>query len=354
MLIRFIAFTARGCATALRAAAALADEECEVYSKTSDDAAGTLPVEGPLSGWTAAAMAEADAAVFVSAAGVAVRSVAPFIEDKRTDAAVVCMDDSGRYAIPLLSGHTGGANRLAARIAAGTGALPVITTATDVNGVFAADEFAAVSGMAYRGREASKAVSAALLAGRPVYLRTGFPVAGPLPPGIACGDAGDTGILVSSEASPAMPFASTMVLIPRHRVVGVGCRRGIGAEALREAFGRALAAAGAAEESVRALASIDIKADEPALLALSASLGIPLILFTAAELEAVGDGFAESGFVRSVTGTGNVCERAAVAASAGGRLIMGKTAYGGITVAVAEEEFTLDLTSWADMKGAGR
>lgn len=345
MRVKLIAFTSRGCRLALRIAAGLG-EGCEVHSKTSGDATGTIPVAESLTAWTAAAMAAADALVFVGAVGVAVRAIAPSVKDKETDPAVVCIDDNGRFAVSLLSGHVGGANRLTARIAAIVGATPVITTATDVNGRFAVDAFAAENGMAYRDRRTAKAVSAGLLEGRTVRLSSAFPVRGSLPAGIVPGDAGDLGILVSSEDRPRLPFADTLQLIPRHHVVGIGCRRGTGREALETMLRETLDAAGIAIESVRALASIDVKADEPAILALAGDLGVPALFHSAEELEAVVGDFAESAFVRETVGTGCVCERAAVRAAADGELVVRKRAAGGITVAVAREGFALDLNGY--------
>ena len=95
-----------------------------------------------LAGWTAQQFAAADALVFVGAAGIAVRAIAPHCQSKATDPAVVVLDECGRFAVPLLSGHLGGANDLACRLGAACGAVPVITTATDANGLFAVDEWA--------------------------------------------------------------------------------------------------------------------------------------------------------------------------------------------------------------------
>ena len=131
MTVRLLAFTQKGMELARRLAAELSGEAARCGEGCTLDA------------WTADAFANADALVYVGAAGIAVRAVAPYAGNKASDPAVVAVDECGRFAVPLLSGHLGGANRLARRIGAVCGALPVITTATDANGAFAVDEWAA-------------------------------------------------------------------------------------------------------------------------------------------------------------------------------------------------------------------
>ena len=128
--------------------------------------------------------AQADALIFVGAVGIAVRAIAPHCKSKATDPAVVVLDECGRFAVPLLSGHLGGANALARALAEACGAIPVITTATDANGVFAVDEWAKAQGCAVLEPERIKLVSGALLAGQhcPVWHPTG-PCRAPRPPG---------------------------------------------------------------------------------------------------------------------------------------------------------------------------
>lgn len=106
--------------------------------------------------------------LFVGAAGIAVRAIAPLVKDKLTDPAVLVMDEAGQFVIPILSGHVGGANELARLIAGLCQAVPVITTATDVNRVFAVDVFAAKNSLIIADREAARHVAMDLLEGREV------------------------------------------------------------------------------------------------------------------------------------------------------------------------------------------
>ena len=132
----YLAFTAKGEALARRLAEALPGS----VSRCGGDVT--------LKGWTAEHFAQDEALIFVGAVGIAVRAIAPHCKSKTTDPAVVVVDECGRFAVPILSGHLGGANDLARAIAAVCGAVPVITTATDANGLFAVDEWAKAQGCA--------------------------------------------------------------------------------------------------------------------------------------------------------------------------------------------------------------
>ena len=171
MICAYIAFTARGLALAQRLAAACPG------SVARGGADGV-----PLADWTARQFAQSDALIFVGAAGIAVRAIAPHCRSKAADPTVVVLDEGGQFAIPLLSGHLGGANDLARWLAAVCGAVPVITTATDVNGLFAVDLWAKAQNCAVLEPERIKRVSGALLAGQTVRYWSPWPVAGETPP----------------------------------------------------------------------------------------------------------------------------------------------------------------------------
>lgn len=296
---------------------------------------GIDPIDS-LDEWCGPAFAGADALVFVGACGIAVRVIAPYVRDKFTDPAVVAIDEWARFAVPLLSGHVGRANDLARWVAHATGAVPVVSTATDVNGVFAVDEWARERGLVICDRALAKKVSAELLAGGKVGFASDVPVLGDLPAGLVSGGEPlpELGIYISFDED-ARPFAETLPLVPHIAAVGIGCRRGVAPEVLENAVVGALDDRGIPLGAVRTIASIDVKRAEPAIIAFARNHGLCTRFFTADELNAVPGDFASSDFVRETVGTGNVCERAAVAASGGGRLIMGKSAGDGVTVACA-------------------
>lgn len=325
-----LSFSARGTETAARVAAAL-DGDWTVRR--------CAPKGGDLMALTARLFAESDALVFVGACGIAVRAVAPNLRGKAQDPAVLVVDERGRFVIALLSGHIGGANALARRVAAALGATPVITTATDVSGRFAADEWAARNGLCVADMDAARRFSAAILE-RDLPLTSDFSVEGALPAGLVWGDAGDCGLAITFR--DARPFGVTLPLVPRVVHVGVGCKRGAGAEAIGAAVRAALSGAGVRREAVAGVASIDVKRDEPGLIAWAEAEGLPLRFYGSHELEGVEGTFAASEFVKQTVGVDNVCERAALLdAGDGARLIVKKTCQGGVTVAAALRKWSV-------------
>ena len=327
------AFSARGCDTARAVLWALEGWEVCAYTVARLVKDGCLPLGKPAPAFYGGLFSVCDALIFVGSAGIAVREIAPHVRDKRTDPAVICIDERGQYVIPLLSGHIGGANALSRRLAEAMGALPVVTTATDVNGRFSVDAWAAERGLVIGDIKAAKAVSAAILEGD-VSLVSDFPIVTALPAGVAAGGSGPVGICISCRTE--RPFDVTLPLIPRVLRLGIGCRRGTAKEAIDAAVNAAFSANGLDLRAVKGVYSIDLKAGEAGLLAFCAQRGWPAVFYSAAELQTAKGGFTPSAFVQSVTGVDNVCERAALLGAE--RLIVKKTAGGGVTVAVAEEK----------------
>ena len=336
MVIWLISYTARGRALAARVADILKDSghDCRTFALPKFCGEGDEPLTLSAVDWAEAGFAEADALIFCCALGIAVRAIAPHVRDKRTDPAVLVLDEGGTFVIPLLSGHLGGANALAEELAAKLLATPVLTTATDVNGLFAVDVFAKNNDLFIEDMALAKAVSAALLAGETVGFRSDLPVEGSLPKGLTPGEAG-LGILVSP--SDEKPFFRTLRLIPRRYAVGLGCRRGKSESELEAFLMENLEKHGVGLREVKALASIDIKRDEPGLVVLAKELGLPFVTYSAEELKRAPGEFTLSAFVQGVTGVDSVCERAAVLAS-GGTLMVRKVAENGMTFALAKKE----------------
>lgn len=293
-------------------------------------------VDAPLRQWAAERFRDADALVFIGAAGIAVRAIAPHIVAKTSDPAVVVLDDTGRFAIPLLSGHIGGANGLAEKIAALVGAMPVVTTSTDRNGVFAIDVWARRNGFAIVNPERIKTVSAKLLSGLEARLYSAFPVAGRLPDEIAlAADCFD--VLVDIRVPAA---SDALCLVPPAAVLGLGCRKGVSAETIERAFAAFCEAAGVFPQAFGKVCSIDMKAAEPGILAFCEKRGLPFETYGIDVLERVDGEFAFSPFVSAVAGIGTVCERSAVAGSGeGGELLAGKTVIDGIAMAAAVRKY---------------
>ena len=338
MTVWLIAYSRRGCETALKAARGLEARGgvCRVFAAEKHRVSEEVEaLSGPCADWARAGFAQADALVFCCAAGIAVRAIAPWVKSKKTDPAVIVVDETGRFAVSLLSGHIGGANELTAAIAEDLGATPVITTATDLNGLFAVDVFAEKNHLHIGSMALAKEVSAALLAGEPVGFCSDLPVRGAVPPELTAG-AARLGVCVTADPEKA-PYEKTLRLIPRRYAAGLGCRRDKDPGEMERFFLEQLTACGIGPQALRCIASVDIKRGEPCLLALAEKYRIPFLTYSAAELNALPGEFSGSDFVKSVTGVDCVSERAALLAS-GGRLVCGKTAGEGMTFALAEYE----------------
>ena len=341
MRIEIASFTQRGAELAARLAERLRAQGEDVRAWANGryaEQAGLTPMPSAAD-WAKQVFPAADALIFVGAAGIAVRSIAPLLRSKLTDPAVISVDEAGQFAIALVSGHVGGANDLARRIAALTGGQAVVSTATDVNGRFAVDEWIARSGMALVNPRAVRAFAAALLDGKTVGLSSEFPMEGPLPEGVEWAQSGAVGLYVGVRR--VSPFDETVCAVPRIVTLGIGCRRGISREVIEEAVAMAMEREQLRPEALCGAASIDLKRDEAGLLNFCERHKLSIRFYSAEDLNAVSGEFTASERVRRVTGVENVCERAAVLA--GGRLISRKFAHNGVTVAMAMADFHLNF-----------
>ena len=301
--------------------------------------------------WTKSAFQTANAIVFVGASGIAVRSIAPFIKDKANDPAVLVMDEGGRFVISLLSGHLGGANALAGEIAHFIGAQPIITTATDQYDLLAVDSFSKKNGLKICDMNMAKQVSAALLEGKRVGFFSQFPFFH-LPNEFENMNQGkksrtwkqpDIGVVISVYQNQKL-YRNTLLLVPKVLHLGIGCKKNTSAQTIDELCTYGLLQSGISPHAIKSVATIHIKASEKGLLEFCKNRNIFLQTYTVKELQDVIGDFSSSAFVMAQTGVDNVCERAAVlAAGEGGRLILGKTAKNGVTLAIAIENWGVDF-----------
>lgn len=336
--------------------AELSKKICEFFIKTGYDAcAQTLSKYAEKAGIgvmlpdyktaCGAAFKTAGIIVFVGATGIAVRTIAPFIKSKLTDPAVISVDEKANFVIPLLAGHIGGANEMARHLAEYLGAVACVTTATDVNGLFAVDEWAARNNMVITSMKAAKDFAAALVAEKQAGLVSDFPVSSQLPAGMRLQQEDtkdDIGLVIALDASKK-PFRSTLNLIPRIVHLGIGCRRGTECQKIAALVLPQLKRLGIDRRAVCSVASVDLKQDEQGLLQFAAKNGWKAHFYTADELNAVEGDFTPSSFVRGVVGVDNVCERSAVKDSCGGKLLLRKISNDGVTLAVAAEDIVIDF-----------
>ena len=259
------------------------------------------------------------------------RTIAPFLKDKLTDSPVLVLDEAGNYVIPLLSGHVGGANEIALLLAELLGAVPVITTATDINNAFAIDIFAKKHDLSIDKKEGIKKVSTKVLEKKKLSMTIAPEYAAKV----------DVAIGTPEDGQKPEPL---LTLIPKEYILGIGCRRNKEEQELKAFAESCLNETGVDWKQIRAIASIDKKKDENAILKLAAEHGIPFLTFDAETLSRVSGTFDSSVFVESQVGVDNVCERAAMAACRdNGRLVLQKKAENGMTLAIAKEDWRLTL-----------
>lgn len=282
---------------------------------------------------------ETDGIIFISASGIAVRAISPFLISKDADPAVLVIDEEGKYVISLLSGHIGGANALCKQAAELIKALPVITTATDVNEKFAVDTWAVRNHLLIPEITKIKAISSAILNGEKVGFFSEYKMEGQLPTGITFGEA-EVGICILNNTN-LNPFPVTLHLIPKNLVVGIGCKRDTSYEKISKALEKAFDLIKEKKSRINKICSIDLKQEEPGLLKLAEAHKVPFVTFTAEELKVLEGDFTASPFVEKTTGVDNVCERSACLGSDSGKCLMKKMALDGVTVAVYELEYTI-------------
>lgn len=336
MVIQLIAFTKQGGSLCAGLQRDLNRQGHMARGFCKYETEGTALFKGPLKEFAKNAFEKCGAVIFIGAAGIAVRAIAPFIRSKTVDPAVLVIDEKGSYVIPILSGHMGGANALAAGIAGMLGAQAVITTATDLSGSFAVDTWAANNDCHIMNPKEIKEVSAAILKGEQVGFYSDFTVEGPLPAGLAVVTGTRAGICISRQYRQC--FEHTLHLLPKQYILGVGCKKDTDFECLLNFINSVLQKNNIKSYAIGTIASIDLKAEEKALQELGRLWKVPFRTYAAKELSSLEGAFSKSDFVKETTGVDNVCERAAIAAG-GARLLLKKTCGNGITLALAERDW---------------
>ena len=312
---------------------------------------GSCRVFGRLSEAVAPVFGHYRGHIFIMSAGIVVRTIAPLIRHKSVDPAVVVIDDNGRHAVSLLSGHIGGANALAAAVAEIIGATPVITTATDVNQLPAIDVIAGETGLAIENLAAVKPVHMALLGGSKLLLHDPLDIlAGRLPERFVAAkvDMAAEKPHAAAAQQPGIFIDDRQVDLPPHILVcrpatlaaGIGCNRGTAKQEIREHLLQVMAARRLAVKSLLGLATVDIKQDERGLLETAEELGLPIRFFQPHQLQQVEGIVSPSTVVAKHLGVSSVCEAAAILATGHGNLNVPKQTTPNVTVAIARIAFT--------------
>ncbi|MEM6671577.1 MAG: cobalamin biosynthesis protein [Planctomycetota bacterium] len=357
------AITRHGVGLARRLCAALGDADLFASKKLAELAPEARELGLPMGPTLRETWKAYDCHVHVISVGAVVRMIAPLLENKKVDPAIVCVDDDGRFAVCLLSGHVGRGNEFTHRIADALRAVPVITTASDVRGTLTVDILGRELGWRLDDpdRNVTAGCAAVVNEERVLFVQeTGesdfWPIDRELPPGVEYArsldgvDPADWSMLLVAtdrdiERSHPEHFARSVVYRPRSLVVGIGCDRGTSADLLGRGVDAVLQEAGLSSACVRAAATIDVKGDEPGLVELCHARGWPLELRPAEELDVVEGVENPSETVRRFVGTRSVGEAACLLVAGATRLLVPKAKYTepgagrNMTVAVARVPF---------------
>jgi len=274
-----------------------------------------------------------DGFIFIMATGIVVRAIAPLLHNKKSDPGVVVVDEAGKYAISLLSGHLGGANKLAAKIAAGTKGQAVITTASDTLGLTPIDLWARHNNlMLIQGSFTT--LSAQLVNSGQLNIWTD--IDGQLPSDFKLAAiANEADLIISNKIFSK----GTAQLCPPNIFIGLGCNRGVKASEFLDSLAAICQENNLRREAVAGAASIDLKSDEAGLLEFCEQEALPITFYPASQLNSMNTNRSEVVF--KATGAYGVCEPAALLRAATNKLLCGKTKWTNVTMALAEKKIKL-------------
>ena len=364
MVISIISFTTKGAMLSKTLLKVLDNYDVRCFSKKKSYE-GVFFLGESLNEWVKKEFKKHHTIIFIGACGIAVRAIAPSVKNKLVDSAVINMDENGEFVIPILSGHYGGANDLAVLIAAKIKAIPIITTATDVEDKFAIDIFAKKNNLFIGNKFGIAQVSAKVLDGQPITMsienghsffikehqisiKNTIINLKDFPPketvDVVIADSKNDFLLNNQ-------IKANLYLYPKNYVIGIGCKKGKTLEEIENHVLYVLEENKIDIEECIAITSVDIKKDEKGIIDFSEKYNIPFKTFDVETLKKQKGNFEESDFVRETIGVGNVCETSALAyinsefygEKKESEIVCHKTANNGVTVAVVHKDWRISI-----------
>ena len=359
-----IALTRNGARMARTLAGSLdRDHTLFIDRRFRKDADSGETFELPLRPVVKRAFAEYSSLVLFLSAGASIRLLAPLLESKQVDPAVVCVDDAGSFCVSLISGHVGGADQLAREVAVCLGARAVVTSASHASGTLAVDLLGREFGWRLKADSTTiTRASAAVINGQPIGIWQGagepgwWPDGTPLPKNIAvyatledlAASACATALIISDTTGDLETLLAdkiTVVYRPRSLVIGMGCRRGVPVEELESLLAEALRENGLSAECLAEIATAEIKRGEPGLEQLAERHGVPLSFLQADELNGVfetnpGSITSKSERAHGLVGVWGVAEPAALLTAGANELLVTREKTTRATIAIARKDFT--------------
>lgn len=301
----------------------------------------------PFKQWMKEHFSSLDALIFIGAMGIVVRDMAPCLKSKLNDPAVIALDEKGQFVISVLSGHLGGANALTTGLAELLGAIPVVTTSSDVNGKIAIDVFAQKNNLVISSMKQAKLCASKIVSGEPVSFSCDSEVRGKIPPEVSF-NRNDAKFHVIVTPYIQNPADDILHLLPKAFVLGIGCKKGTLVEVIEARVKEELQEKNIDIRSIKAIGTIDLKSEEDGLLDFANQKKISLHFYSAKELSALEGAFTSSKFVSQITGVENVCERAAfmLAKSEGAKtleecMVLPKSGKDGVTVSIMKIDWSV-------------
>ena len=308
-------------------------------SKYSDDK--TIPMENGFKGTVSNIFDCYDGLYFIMASGIVVRTISPLLKSKDIDPAVITSDEDGKFIVSLLSGHLGGANELASLIAESIGGIPIISTASDVSGTIAVDTIAMKLKAHLRDLESAKDVTALIVNGDKVELKLPKNMvvsSNPLPID-NCEQSKDikndtVGVVVVSNRQDI----KVTQIVPKNIILGIGCRRDTPTETILDGIELTMKEHNLHMDSIKHIATVDVKADEVGLLQACDRLDEKLIIIDREQIKPIQDNYEGSDFVEKTIGVRCVSAPVAfLSSNKKGKFIVEKIRYNGVTVSIYEE-----------------
>lgn len=315
--------------------------DLDIYTYKKYQKEGCLRIQGGFKEFVGSVFAEYDVFIFIMATGIVVRSIAPYLEHKAIDPAVIVMDDKGQFAIPILSGHIGEANKYSLDLAEKMGAQAIITTASDIRELIAVDTLSMKYNLCIDNYMSAKEITAMILDGDDIGILSEVPITEKLPENVFVID--EMGInevdgIIAIGMTKRVFFKPFVRLIPKKYTIGIGCKKGMPEEHILDKIEETFQELGLDTKAISKFATIDVKKDEEGVIAAAKHYHVKLEIIERDAILEVESKFLTSDFVKETVGVGAVAEPCGYLASNKGKCIMEKKAYEGLTLSIWEDK----------------
>lgn len=346
-MIAIFAFTKPAVKLGLKLKKKYNDSDLFVSERNSKIDVECIPIEGTFNDLLSKKWDKYDCFIMIMATGIVVRSISNLIKHKSIDPGVLVVDQKGEFVIPLLSGHLGGANELAIDIAEKINGKAVITTASDVQGIPAIDDIARKNNCNIEKLPMIKDIASFIIENEDVALYTSVKLDVDFPENVHLiepfskdkmfnykGTICITEQIINDIRYENIP---NVWLRPKNIIVGIGCKKGKSKADILNAIQNNFKENNISMESIKCIATVEIKKDEEGIVKTTEELGVPFKWYTINDIKKIEDKFRQSKFVKQTIGVGAVCEPSAYLAAEQPLLISNKTSYEGITIALVKD-----------------